>query len=141
MGVLTHVEREGGERLLSDCFMTEEMRAMSSGNTGALTREQQLKEFDRSAMYAFKSLEVKARTQYFIRVTNESDERQRRVRMQADVVNAYAEQLEKQYSALLEKIDGLENARGELTGCIEGILPVTTGSGMLQHSGANIIEV
>ena len=39
----------------------------------------QLKEFDKTALHAFKTLEVKARAQYYIRVTEESEERQRRV--------------------------------------------------------------
>merc|ERR1719321_1673511 len=121
--LVTHIEREGGDQLLADCFFTEEMRAMSSGTTGALTREQQLKEFDKTAMHAFKALEVKARAQYYVRVTEESEERQRRIRRQCDIVNAYAEQLEKNYGQLLEKIDGLEQARNELSSCIEGILP------------------
>jgi hypothetical protein len=136
--LVTHIERmSSGDQLLTQCFMTEEMRASGSGASGQLTKEQQTKEFDRTAMLAFKALEVKARMQYYLRVAAESDLRQQRIRKQCDVVHAYAVELEKAYGGLLEQIAVLEDGRQELTTCIEGILP------QAHHMGATgqIVEV
>merc|ERR1719506_419608 len=120
--LVTQVARSNGDNLLAECFQTEEMKASGVG-VPQQTRDQQLREFDQTAELAFRQLEAKARQQYYLRVSSESAERQKTLRRQCEVVNAYAEMLEKNYSDLLEEIVSLENTRGELTSCIENILP------------------
>merc|ERR1719460_1007757 len=120
--LVTQVEQYNGDNLLAECFQTEEMKASGVG-VPQQTRDQQLREFDQTAELAFRQLEAKARQQYYLRVSNESTERQKSLRRQCEIVNTYAEMLEQNYAELLEEIVSLENTRGELTSCIENILP------------------
>ena len=131
--LVTQVERSHGDNLLALCFQTEEMKASGVG-VPQQTRDQQLREFDQTAELAFRQLEAKARQQYYLRVSSESAERQKTLRRQCEVVNAYAEMLEKNYSDLLEEIASLESTRAELTSSIENILPdirSSTGGGFV----------